>query len=141
MISEQEIEEGDEFSAVEEEPSEEEQLEHEACVAVPAEASAGDDHEDAFEAQALAVLEGAAARFEELAADEAATQEEIAEAQEGFEAFVSTLVTMREAKVRTAEQRKQRGYGNPGSGFTASGGFDKSKATCWDCGARTPRRR
>ena len=64
----------------------------------------------------------------EALAEDGAPAEEIAEAQEGFEAFASVLVTMREAKARTSEVRKQRGYGN------SSGPPDKSKTTCFDCG-------
>ena len=85
------------------------------------------DDDEEFEEQCVALLEESVSRMEDLVAEEATTQEAVAEARENFEAFASTLVTMREARLKTAGQRKQRGYA-PG-GDTSSSGTEDRKFT------------
>ena len=85
-----------------------------------------------------------AAEIKELEEDETVDPQFIDELESGVEAAAESLVTMREARSRIAEVRRDRGYGKANSG--KGGGSVKPKmhgnqsqakkqsSTCWDCG-------
>ena len=63
----------------------------------------------------------------------------IDELEAGVEAAAESLVTMREARTRIAEVKKDRGFGKVGSGKggnpkAKSSSAKKASTSCWDCG-------
>ena len=121
----------------------------------------GGEHEDeelvpaeAYETQTVPSLEEVlqaeaetlANEIQELEADDTIDPALIDELGSGVEAAAETLVTMREARHRIAEVKKDRGFGGGGG---KSSGKGKGKSThgnqsqakkvntmCWDCGER-----
>ena len=57
-----------------------------------------------------------ASEIKELEEDEASDPQFIDELESGVEAAAESLVTMREARSRIAEVKRDRGYGKAGSG-------------------------
>ena len=99
MISEQELEEQGEDTVLDEQ-AEDDSLEEQS-----AEAFAAETEED-WESKYIDMMEEAAVDLEQLEADQTLSQEELVTAQEGFEAFATALITMKEAKAKTGAARK-----------------------------------
>ena len=101
MVAEQELEEIEELD---EEPGT--FADDEISEALVAEgASEPEGLEDKF----LDLLEDAAGQLERLEADDSLSALDVQSAHDGFESFATALITMKEAKVKTAEARKARG--------------------------------
>ena len=115
--------EADEEELVPELPDDDEQMHHQTLEEVQAEA------------------EVLAAEIQELEEEGSVEPQLLEHLENGVEAAAESLVTMREARTKIAEVRKDRGFGKIGSG---KGGGKKvhgnqvpgKKATtkCWDCG-------
>ena len=62
--------------------------------------------------------------------------EQLEEARESFECMATALITMADAKKKTSEQRKKRGYGAPTKdGASGNAAASTGPKKCWDCGA------
>jgi hypothetical protein len=79
-----------------------------------------------------------ASEIQALEEDEDVDPALIDELEAGVEAAAESLVTMREARTRISEVKKDRGFGKVGSGKgrpkAVAGQSKKASTICWDCG-------
>ena len=113
---------------------------------VPAEDDAGAQHGEAPSVEEVLQMEAEclASELQELEDEGVVEPALIEELESGVETAAESLVTMREARTRIAEVRKDRGFGKIGGGKGNKGkkvhGNQatalKSSTTCWDCGEK-----
>ena len=115
---------------------------------VPAEDDPGAQHGEAPSLEEVLQMEAEclASELQELEEEGVVEPALIEELESGVETAAENLVTMREARNRIAEVRKDRGFGKIGGGKGQKGKQPKvhgnqatalkSSTTCWDCGEK-----